>query len=551
MDNFWMEHVKQTTPRMNPDIANGLAVKMMPKALEHLDAVTRSVAKDFIPGLRYIGFELCTPEEELRKVNPKKNDKYVIETAKSSLYLTKLKLAYTDPKAVDVRTGKLANVEEELDPCYIYVPYVGPAGRMYLSGAQYFLSPILADVVLSFEKDCIFLNLLRAKFGIRDIRHIVLKNGIHEEHKILWSNIYHVDDSEIIDKIETRPESTLVNYLFCYKGLFNTFKDYAGCTPIIGTKDINEDNYPQSDYVIYESAKQKLKGSKYQIFTPYKVAIKKSELNTSVEGFVAALFYLLDHFPDEFRQIEWLNDSRKWRLILGRIIFGKSRNAGTILEAIDDHFKSLDQYLDTIVKYKLESINIFVDNIYDFFAHAVHNYKEWSFKSKENLNSIYEKELSVLHYTLSEIVNSINTFYFKLKSTYKTSDKRPLTKDDINKIVRSVIKPKRIFAIKDSPSGLSNMAYPGDNMFMKITSNVIPQKSLSKTGNDEIDIGDPVNFLHESFMAIGSHLNLPKSSPIGYRTLSPYTMLDKDNKFIIDPEEKKYLDNVHEIIRRK
>ena len=63
MDNFWMEHVKQTTPRMNPDIANGLAVKMMPKALEHLDAVTRSVAKDFIPGLRYIGFELCTPEE--------------------------------------------------------------------------------------------------------------------------------------------------------------------------------------------------------------------------------------------------------------------------------------------------------------------------------------------------------------------------------------------------------------------------------------------------------------------------------------------------------
>lgn len=551
MDNFWMEHVKQTTPRMNPDIANGLAVKMMPKALEHLDAVTRSVAKDFIPGLRYIGFELCTPEEELRKVNPKKNDKYVIETAKSSLYLTKLKLAYTDPKAVDVRTGKLANVEEELDPCYIYVPYVGPAGRMYLSGAQYFLSPILADVVLSFEKDCIFLNLLRAKFGIRDIRHIVLKNGIHEEHKILWSNIYHVDDSEIIDKIETRPESTLVNYLFCYKGLFNTFKDYAGCTPIIGTKDINEDNYPQSDYVIYESAKQKLKGSKYQIFTPYKVAIKKSELNTSVEGFVAALFYLLDHFPDEFRQIEWLNDSRKWRLILGRIIFGKSRNAGTILEAIDDHFKSLDQYLDTIVKYKLESINIFVDNIYDFFAHAVHNYKEWSFKSKENLNSIYEKELSVLHYTLSEIVNSINTFYFKLKSTYKTSDKRPLTKDDINKIVRSVIKPKRIFAIKDSPSGLSNMTYPGDNMFMKITSNVIPQKSLSKTGNDEIDIGDPVNFLHESFMAIGSHLNLPKSSPIGYRTLSPYTMLDKDNKFIIDPEEKKYLDNVHEIIRRK
>ena len=97
-----MEHVKATTPKMNPDIVNGLAVKMLPKALEHLDAVVKSVAKDFIPGLRYVGFERCTPEEELRKTNNKKNDKYVVETAKSSIYLVKLKLAYTDPKAISL-----------------------------------------------------------------------------------------------------------------------------------------------------------------------------------------------------------------------------------------------------------------------------------------------------------------------------------------------------------------------------------------------------------------------------------------------------------------
>ena len=37
-------------------------------------------------------------------------------------------------------------------------------------------------------------RMLRAKFGIRNVRHIVLRDGIHEEHKILWSNIYHIDD---------------------------------------------------------------------------------------------------------------------------------------------------------------------------------------------------------------------------------------------------------------------------------------------------------------------------------------------------------------------
>lgn len=550
MDNFFMEFVKQDTPTMNPDITNGLATKMVPKSIEHLNSVIQSVAKDFIPGLRFKGFEYCTPEEELRKVNPKKNDKYVIETAKSSLYLVKLILSYTDPNAIDVRTGKPLNKEEDLEPCYIFLPYVGEAGMLYISGAKYFISPVLADVVLSFEKDCVFLNLLRAKFSIRDTRHTLLKNGIYEEHKVLWSSIYHVDEKETLDKVPTKPLSTLAHYLFCYKGLYNTFKEYANCTPVIGTNKINNQNFNKEEWTIYESSKQKLRGARVHIHNNIKVAIRKSESNAIVEGLVSALFYLLDHFPIFFKDVSWIDDKNKWRLMLGQIIFGCSRNAGDLIEAIDDHFKSLDQYLDTLVKYKLESIGIFTDDIYGFFAHAINNYNEWSIKSKENLNSLYDKELSVLHYTLEEIVKSINTFYFRLKSAHKTSDKRPLSKEDLNKLLRSTIKPRKIYSIKDSP-GLTTMAYPGDNKFMKITCNTIPQKSHNSAGSDDIDIDDPVNRLHPSFMSIGSHLNLPKSCPIGYRTLSPYSKLDRDNKFVIDAEERVYLDRIHEIIRRK
>lgn len=546
-----MPHVKADTPKMNPDIVNGLAVKMIPLATRHLTTVTESVAKDFIPGLRFIDFQYCSPEEELRKVNTKKNDKYVIETAKSSLYLVKLRLAYTDPRAIDVRTGKPLNKEEMLDPCYMYLPYVGEAGLLYISGAKYFVSPVLADVVLSFEKDCVFLNLLRAKFSIKDIRHTILKNGIYEEHKVLWSSIYHVDANEIVDRVGTKPVSLLAHYLFCYKGLFGAFKDYANCQPIIGGSEINRETYPPSEWHIYESSKQKLRGSKGQLFSSFKMAVKKQEINETAVGFIAAFFYLLDHFPTSFADVKWINDKVKWRLMLGEIIFGLSKNAGVLIEAIDDHFKSLDQYLDTLVKYKLESIGIFVNNIYDFFAYSIEHYNEWSIKSKENLNSIYDKELSILHYTLQEIVKNINTFYFKLKSASKTADKKPLSKDDLNKILRSTIKPRKIFSIKDSPSGLSTMAYPADNKFAKITCNVVPQKSLSSTGNDDIDINDGVNRLHPSFMAVGSHLNLPKSCPIGYRTLSPYALLDRDNKFVIEESERQYLDHIHEIIRRK
>lgn len=553
MDNFFMEHVKADTPRMNPDIANGLAVKMIPKTIEYLDTVIKSVAKDFIPGLRYVGIGRCTPDEELRKVNTKKNDKFVIETAKSSLYLVKLLLAYTDPNAIDVQTGKLLNKEEPLDPCYMYLPYVGEAGLLYISGAKYFISPVMADVVLSFEKNCVFLNLLRAKFSIKDIRHRVKKDGIYEEHKVLYSAIYNIDPADIEKKVPTKPFSTLAHYLFCYKGLYRTFKEYANCTPVIGGKEINHDNYPRADWFIYESAKEKLKGNKDKnpIYSSFKIAIRKSESSHMSGCLIAAFFYLLDHFPLHFKDVEWIDDKGKWRLMLGNVIFGLSRSAGSLSEAIDDHFKSLDQFLDTIVQYKLETIGIFVSDIYDFFAHAIDMYNDWSIKSKENLNSLYDKELSVLHYTLAEIVKSINTFYFKLKSANKSADKKPLGKEDLNKILRTTIKPRRIFWIKDNPSGLSTMAYPGDNKFMKITCNNIPQKNLGTAGGDEIDINDPVNRMHTSFMVIGSHLNLPKSSPIGYRTLSPYARLDQDNKFIVEPSEKEYLDHIHEIIRRK
>lgn len=552
MDNFFMAHVKETTPKMNPDIANGLAVKMIPKAPEYLDKVIRSVAKDFIKGLRYKGIELCSPDEELRKVNTKKNDKYVIETAKSSLYLVKLLLTYNDPNAIDVQTGKPLNKEEDLDPCYLYLPYVGEAGTLDFSGAKYFISPVLADVVMSFEKNGIFVNLIRAKFGIKDIRHKVLRDHINEEHKVLWASIYHVKPTDILIRVPTMPVTTLGHYLFCHKGLYAAFKDYAKCVPVIGGNEINYDNYPREIWHIFETSRPKLKKAKTTYFTEYKIAVKKEEINTTVEGFVSTFFYLLDHFPDFFKEVQWLDDATKWRLMMGQIIFGLSRNAGTLIDSVDDHFKSLSQYVDTIIEYKMQSIGIHVDDIFDFFAHVITNYNEWSIKSKENLNSIYDKELSVLHYTLSEIVNSINTFYFKLKSANKSADKRPLTKDDINKILKSTIKPRRIFFwVKDKTSGLSTIAYPGDNKIMKITTNVVPQKKTNDAGSDDIDINDPVNRLHTSFMVVGSHLNLPKNSPIGYRTLSPYIELDEDNKFIIDPSEKEYLDNLHEIIRRK
>lgn len=51
MDKFMASRVDQDTPRINRDVARGLAVKLLPYAEAWIDNIWRSVAKDFPPGL--------------------------------------------------------------------------------------------------------------------------------------------------------------------------------------------------------------------------------------------------------------------------------------------------------------------------------------------------------------------------------------------------------------------------------------------------------------------------------------------------------------------
>jgi hypothetical protein len=48
----------------------------------------------------------CSPEEELRKEQRRKNDKLVIDIARSDLYLVGLDFSYVDPTKIDPLTGK-------------------------------------------------------------------------------------------------------------------------------------------------------------------------------------------------------------------------------------------------------------------------------------------------------------------------------------------------------------------------------------------------------------------------------------------------------------
>ena len=68
MDPLLAKLVEKDTPKLNPDLANGLATVHMKKVLERVDSQIRNAMK-IIPaelGMRYKGFRQLMPHEEFR-----------------------------------------------------------------------------------------------------------------------------------------------------------------------------------------------------------------------------------------------------------------------------------------------------------------------------------------------------------------------------------------------------------------------------------------------------------------------------------------------------
>ena len=65
------------TPKINPDIANGLAVKHLKHVEAYVNDIMYSAARDFPKEIKYIGCRRCTPIEEFRETTKVKSNRSV------------------------------------------------------------------------------------------------------------------------------------------------------------------------------------------------------------------------------------------------------------------------------------------------------------------------------------------------------------------------------------------------------------------------------------------------------------------------------------------
>lgn len=523
MDPRLLEFTKQFSPKMNEDFINGLAEKHMQDGCKLIDEIWRVVAQDFPPGWYYDTYTLCSPEEELEEETPiKVGGRAAVDIAQSDIYLIRLHFYYC---------AGPGHPRENLEPHRIFMPHVGDSGSIMLSGSRHFISPVLSDVVMSYDRDRIFVQFRRAKFHIGYHNHSVIVDGGRVETSLAWSVLYHLKSNQ---RTEMR-KVALLHYLLGHCGLTETFKRYAGVDVKVSNEVMSVSDYPSDQWVHVHSSNPMTKpfGGGSRIYLVLPRAQYEANKDT-VNSMLTALYFVMDRFHT-YITAEHVDLLDTWRMTLGMILWDDKRLA-VILEDINKHFDSLDRYVDDMVAPVLERIGMPSKDLYDFLMHCIRDIDDWYEQKHARQSDLYRKELTVLPHVFSEFNDAIFKFYFDLINEY---NKNGLTKESFSKLLKDHLKGRMVFNIKKGRANISSMGTSGDNKFFKITSIMTPQTSNS----GKRDPGARTHLsLHTSIAGAGSYLNLPKKDPSGIARGNPYILLEDGTKIMQRPENKQLED---------
>lgn len=533
MDPQLVKFINSDAPQINPDLANGLATVHMAHVCEYIDKVIRSAAIGFPQGMTYDGFRVYDPYEEYRACIKPRNKKRrtkipgaksaggrQYETAQTDFFMVEYGFSYNG---------------EKLQKRPLYLPFVGDGGSITISDTKWYISPVLADRVISIGVYQIFVRLLRDRLTFGRDQYACKKNGVREAGDLVNSRIYHKSKDKD-NQTSNNAKTSMVHYLFCKYGFKGAMQKYANATPLTAY-EFPEEQYPRSEWDIYEtlgmapkSLNTRRRNVNY-VAPSVKVAIRKSENNDEVRAMILGFFYIADHFPT-LVDPRYVDTPGGWIGAMGYMLFSENYNRGKIEEAIQKHLSSLDDYADPIVIDNMRAIGIHIENIYDFFAIIAKDFGAWISNHQDKVNSMYDKELSVLYFVLFDITKAIFNLFFALKA----NSKKVPTKNDVEKALSDCLKQGLIYGLSKSHGEITSISYSGDNKAFKATATLTPQTSTTKMGKKGSDRGagnDPSKRLHPSVAEVGAVSAMTKADPTGRSRINHYMMLNETKDLIV------------------
>lgn len=538
MDTDLFDYIDGQLPNFNPVIAEGLACKHLEQAELYIDRVLKEASKDFPPGFEYVRYSYPTPKEIYEYVSAKRNNRQTVEMSESTLRMIFLHFRHNG---------------EDQKPRPLYLPYARPGGLISLMGSRFAVSPVISDRAISVNEESIFIPLNRDRLTF--FRHRYVFNILNEGPSAAWVpyiNLHHASGKRSGLMSTAKPimdaKCSNAHYLFCKYGVYATFA-LCGAEIAAGYSEINPVNYNSEEWVICESMMAKPRGLRTRSYIPsqLRIAVRREQFTLRIRSVMAALFYLIDHFPDRISPAEMNGDSLM-RILLGHLIFASNESEGKLKNNVDSHMNSIDRYIDGMVLTWLKEANVFVENIYDLFLNIIDTFTERVATSSNTMSSMYGKRLVILRYALFDITSSINAMLYALQKKAK----KPLTATDINGILNKYLNPRLAIRMNSGHAEVSSVSSATDNNATRISLSAVLQTRTSANGaRSKTASFGPSLAMHASLIDVCQYNNLPKSEPTGRERLNPYLNLSHDYMTLPNEKYRALLEEMQETIFKR
>jgi hypothetical protein len=242
--------------------------------------------------------------------------------------------------------------------------------------------------------------------------------------------------------------------------------------------------------------------------------------------------------------LDKVEDHTEWRILLGKLIWSDAFHVGRLRSDVENHFVSTDSYLGHTDIKRFNDLGMEIDDLYQFFAWLIDNFTSQTIMATKDINSLYNKELTVLFYLFTQYRYMINKMYFGL--TRSESKGKVQTFKEVEQTVRKWLKTGMVQLIHMKNGEVDNRYASGDNMAFKITANMVPQEKTTKGlgGNDNANLSDPTRRLHVSFAEVAGYAAIQKADPSGKTVINHWMNVDQFGRFVRHPDLIDLLDEV-------
>lgn len=528
---------QQVTPPLNPNIMRGLATVYMERLVEYFDQVARRTFHGTIPGMEYMGCEVCTPQEAFEEETRKRSNRRQYDCATSYIFM----LRYHIGMRID---GELVPFKEK----YIYLPYCTDGSITYLGGSRYHVKSVLTNKVISPGHKLLFVRVLGSRKNFYRIGYSIKVDDETKTTFVVHSAIYGNKSSskKVAGPVTTKAVSCMAHYLLLRHGFTGMCRKYLGHVPVVGdSKTITRENYPETDWHIVSTAHTHTKPAGWvetlYDSTDIRLAIRKDKWDQATISLISEFFYVVDHFPRNVR-VEDMDNCVNWRTLLGYILVGGQFTLGRINSQMQEHLASLDDFVDDISSDKLSEKGYEVRDFYDLVAMLSTRFPDL-LSENDRAGNIYEKYYDVIYHVMKPITYALtNTLHALQRAGKKVGPAHgdmgnAALHNSLSKVFVRKPSPKVVFGLNTEDTVLETVSYCGDHWYPKITSKVSEQERVAGAKGSRRGMSD-ADHIDVSMLECGSVLFLPKgSNPTPVANINPYVNIDtRTGSIIPNPE---------------